>query len=121
MRPSDSQRGRKKRGAWLRGCAPQIILLTAPCYCVGFVILEWDRLVVPAVERAAPRLVEWILSPVGLAILAIIVLLLLTEPFHGGLSSAGAGVASSVDPGGCLIAVALLSLLVIVVLIWLGQ
>ncbi|GEM_PF-5447082 len=112
---------RTKRGAWLRGCAPHVILLTIPCYCAGFLVLQWNTAVMPAVERVAPRLVEWILSPVGLAVVAAVLLVILTEPFHGGVSSVGAHAVSAFDPGGCLIVVAFLSLVAIGVLIWLGM
>lgn len=121
MRGSRAADDRPKRGAWLRGCAPYIILLTLPWYCVGLTVLEWDQVVWPAVERTAPRVVEWLLSPPGLILLALVLLVLLTEPFHGGLSSAGAGAVSSFDPAGCLIALAALSILVMALLIWLGR
>ncbi|MDQ7028388.1 MAG: hypothetical protein Q9O62_00730 [Ardenticatenia bacterium] len=110
-----------KRGAWLRGCAPHVILLTIPCYCAGFLVLEWNTTVMPAVSRTAPRLVEWLFSPVGLIVLTLVLLVALTEPLHGSVSSVGMQVVSLFDPAGCLIAVALLSLVGIGILIWLGM
>ena len=111
----------RKRGTWLRTLAPIIMLLTLPCYCIGLTVVGWDRVVVPTAEAAGSRLLDWVFTPVGFGVALLLLLVLLTEPFHGGVTNAGAlgiDVVTSIDPQGCLLLLALLFLLAVGIILW---
>lgn len=110
-----------KRGAWLRTIAPFVILLTLPCYCIGVSIVTWDSVIVPAASATGSRLLDWLFTPVGLIVAALVLLVLLTEPFHGSVTNIGAlgfNIATQVDPAGCLVILALVFLLGMGVVLW---
>lgn len=74
-----------------------LFVLTLPCYCVGFSILG-GSFVWGTVQRGDP-MAPWLVLGV-----LVIVLAVLTEPFHGGLSTCaevGMGALSASDPIGC--------------------
>lgn len=111
----------RKRGAWLRTVAPLIMLLTLPCYCIGASVVTWDTLVLPTASIAGSRLLDWIFTPVGLVVVALVLLVLLTEPFHGGVTNIGAlgfDIATHLDPAGCLVILALVFLLGMGLMLW---
>lgn len=113
--------GSKQRGAWLRTIAPFVILLTLPCYCIGISIVTWDSIIVPMASTAGSRLLDWLFTPVGLIVAVLVLLVLLTEPFHGGVTNIGAlgiDVATQIDPAGCLVILALVFLLGMGITLW---
>lgn len=111
----------KKRGAWLRTVAPLLMLLTLPCYCIGASIVTWDTIIVPTAFATGSRLADWLFTPVGLIVATLVLLVLLTEPFHGGVTNIGAlgfDIATQIDPAGCLVILALAFLLGMGIVLW---
>ncbi|GAP63378.1 hypothetical protein ARMA_1801 [Ardenticatena maritima] len=107
---------RRKRFAWMRGCAYWTIGMTVPFYCTAILVLQWDEWFSPLLSRLMPRLLEIVLTPAGLITIAIFMLILLTEPFHGGVSTSAQVGMQLLDPVGCLVVLLLLTILAIVLI-----
>nr|WP_290666533.1 hypothetical protein [Ardenticatena sp.] len=106
----------RKRFAWLRGCAYWTIGMTIPFYCAAILFLQWDEWFSPLFLRLAPRLLDLLLTPAGLITVAVLLLILLTEPLHGGVSTSAQVGLQLFDPLGCLLTLLVLILVVVILI-----
>lgn len=110
--------GQARESPW-RPLLRFIILLTLPCYCVGGLALGATALV-----GRAPSGVDW--TPWLVVAVLLLLLVLLTEPWHGGVSAcadigmqcAEAGLGLATDPIGCGTLLFLLAAAVVLALIF---
>lgn len=88
--------------------------MTIPFYCTAILFLQWDEWFSPLFSRLVPRLLDVLLTPAGLITAAVLLLILLTEPLHGGVSTSAQVGLQLFDPVGCLLVMLVLVIVVVV-------